>query len=255
MASNNWQSLKRKISNSNEKDATIKKRTRNSNELNNAVESLNTALDPSLTEPSPVKTISNKIKCKYVALDCEMVGIGIAGKHSALARCSMVDFDGIQIYDKHVRPQGYVTDFRTKWSGIRKKDLRASHAISLQQCQEEVAQILKDKILVGHALKNDLSVLMLSHSKTMIRDTARFRPYMRPHGKKGGKFRPRALRDLAKQHFGMIIQAGEHDSCEDARVAMLLYKQKMEDWEKSLKDRSLRNKAKALQKQEDDKER
>lgn len=39
--------------------------------------------------------------------------------------------------------------------------------------------MLKDKILVGHALKNDLDVLMLSHPRTMIRDTARYRPYMR----------------------------------------------------------------------------
>ena len=42
-----------------------------------------------------------------------------------------------------------------------------------------MANILKDKVLVGHALKNDLDVLMLSHPRTMIRDTARYRPYMR----------------------------------------------------------------------------
>ena len=29
-------------------------------------------------------------KWKYVALDCEMVGIGLTGKQSALARCSIV---------------------------------------------------------------------------------------------------------------------------------------------------------------------
>ena len=47
------------------------------------------------------------------------------------------------------------------------------------QCQAAVANILKDKVLVGHALKNDLDVLMLSHPRTMIRDTATYRPYMR----------------------------------------------------------------------------
>ena len=74
-----------------------------------------------------------------------------------------------------------------------------------------MADILKDKILVGHALKNDLSVLMLQHKRSMIRDTATFRPYMRPHGKKGGKFKPRALRDLSRQFLNQVIQTGEHD--------------------------------------------
>lgn len=105
------------------------------------------------------------------------------------------------------------------------------------QCQDEVAAILKDKILVGHALKNDLNVLMLKHSKSMIRDTATYQPYMRPHPKKRGKFKPRALRDLSKQFLNKIIQTGEHDSCEDARVALQLYQLKQDEWEKSIIER------------------
>ena len=120
-----------------------------------------------------------KMKSNYVGLDCEMVGIGLSGKQSALARCCMVDFEGEVIYDKYVRPKGFVTDFRTQWSGIRKQDLRAGEAITLLECQENVTALLKDKFLVGHALKNDLDVLMLGHPKKMIRDTACFKPYMR----------------------------------------------------------------------------
>lgn len=120
-----------------------------------------------------------KMKSNYVGLDCEMVGIGLSGKQSALARCCIVDFEGVVIYDKYVRPKGFVTDFRTQWSGIRKQDLRAGEAITLLECQENVASILKSKFLVGHALKNDLDVLMLSHPRKMIRDTATFKPYMR----------------------------------------------------------------------------
>lgn len=142
--------------------------------------------------------LSAKIKSNYLGLDCEMVGIGPDGTQSALARCCIVDFDGEVVYDEFVRPPGFVTDFRTKWSGIRKKDLRQGTAISLQevyhfmrnsiscltslafgQCQSAVANLLKDKILVGHALSNDLDVLMLSHPRRMIRDTASYRPYMR----------------------------------------------------------------------------
>ena len=72
-------------------------------------------------------------KLKYIGLDCEMVGVGPSGKLSALARCCLVDYDGISIYDKFVRPKGYVTDFRTKYSGIRSKNLRDGIAISFEQ--------------------------------------------------------------------------------------------------------------------------
>jgi interferon-stimulated 20 kDa exonuclease-like 2 len=79
------------------------------------------------------RPISSKIKANYIGLDCEMVGIGPNGTQSALARCCLVDFDGAVIYDEFVKPPGFVTDFRTKWSGIRKKDLRQGTAISLQE--------------------------------------------------------------------------------------------------------------------------
>jgi RNA exonuclease 4 len=92
-----------------------------------------------------------------------------------------------------------------------------------RQCQAEVAKILKGKILVGHALKNDLSVLLLSHPRNKIRDTSRYKPLMRPHGRKQGKFRPRALRDLTIQHFKVDIQAGEHDSVSMTRPSSVQY--------------------------------
>lgn len=59
-------------------------------------------------------------------------------------------------YDKHVVPNERVTDFRTFVSGVKPKDLRGG--LSLRKCQDEVAAILDGKVLVGHALKNDLAV-------------------------------------------------------------------------------------------------
>lgn len=80
--------------------------------------------------------VNSKTKSNYVALDCEMVGIGINGKQSALARCCVVDFDGRVLYDKFVRPPSFVTDFRTKWSGVRKQDLRQGTAATLLEVHE-----------------------------------------------------------------------------------------------------------------------
>ena len=59
-------------------------------------------------------------------------------------------------YDKHVTPNERVTDFRTRVSGVKASHLKGN--FRLRQCQEEIAAIIKGKILVGHALHNDLKV-------------------------------------------------------------------------------------------------
>lgn len=259
--SSNWSKLKEKLAASNTSNASTGKGIKR-RELSQSVNASHVTQQESddTTTDAISKAISRRTKAlrdKIVALDCEMVGIGLSGKQSVLARCSMVDYDGNVLYDKFVRPPVLVTDFRTKWSGVRKRDLRVDHSITFAECQLEVAAILKNKVLVGHALKNDLSVLMLSHSKSMIRDTATFRPYMRPHGKKGGKWKPRALRDLTKQFLGKVIQTGEHDSCEDARCSLELYKLKAEEWEKfnleKKAERKLKMTSKHILSSEDDK--
>jgi RNA exonuclease 4 len=55
---------------------------------------------------------------KYIAIDCEMVGIGPGGYESALARVSIVNFHGHVVIDKFVKPKEQVTDYRTHVSGI-----------------------------------------------------------------------------------------------------------------------------------------
>lgn len=75
------------------------------------------------SESSRVDVDSSE-KGKYVALDCEMVGVGSDGKHSALARVSIVDWDGKVLLDTHVKVAERVTDFRTHVSGIRPGDIK-----------------------------------------------------------------------------------------------------------------------------------
>lgn len=71
-----------------------------------------------------------------VALDCEMVGTGPGGRCSELARCSILDYHGNVLYDKYVRPCQPVTDYRTRWSGIRRHHLH--NATPFAQAREEV---------------------------------------------------------------------------------------------------------------------
>ncbi|KAJ1958999.1 3'-5' exonuclease [Dispira parvispora] len=153
----------------------------------------------------------------YLAIDCEMVGVGPDGTESALARVSLVNFHGQVVLDEYVRPEEPVTDYRTEISGISSHHLEG--APSFQAVQIAVSKITKDRVLVGHALDHDLKALLLSHPRHQVRDTAyhpRFRKLVR------GK--TPALKFLAHAYFGITIQDGSHSSVEDAQAAMLVYR-------------------------------
>lgn len=164
---------------------------------------------------------------KYIALDCEMVGIGpTPDQDSQLARVSIVDFHGAQLYDSYVLPKLPVTDYRTAVSGITPALLRQGYARDFSEVQRDVASLLEGRILVGHAIKNDLSALMLSHPKRDIRDTSRH-----PAFRKLSMGRAPALKKLAKEFLGVEIQGGEHSSVEDARATMLLFRREKDAFE------------------------
>ena len=60
-----------------------------------------------------------------VAMDCEMVGLG-PSRESGLARCSLVDYHGSVLYDKFIRPEGDITDYRTPVSGITARNMEGA---------------------------------------------------------------------------------------------------------------------------------
>lgn len=154
---------------------------------------------------------------KYLAIDCEMVGIGPSGHLSALARVSVVDFHGRQVYDSYVRPREAVTDWRTHVSGVGPGHMATAR--EFDAVREVVAGLLRGRIVVGHDVKHDLAVLELDHSVKMVRDTAKFSGF-----KKYGNGPKPKLKVLAREVLGVEIQNGEHSSVEDARVAMLLFR-------------------------------
>lgn len=175
----------------------------------------------------PVSTNASEGVGRYVALDCEMVGVGAEGQLHALARVSIVNYHGHVILDSYVKPLEQVVDYRTAVSGIKPHHLR--DARSLKEVREEVCKLLEGKIVIGHALHNDFACLMLSHPRSQLRDTTKFRPF-----RAMAKGKNPSLRRLAQEVLGVKIQDGEHDSVEDARVAMLLYRKHKDEWENYL---------------------
>jgi len=183
-----------------------------------------------------VESISEEEKSRYVGIDCEMVGCGVGGYHSALARVSIVNWDGDVVLDKFVRVEEEVTDYRTFVSGITASDLNSPHAISFDECRSLVLQTIQDKIVVGHGLKSDFDVLQIRHEWHMIRDTAKYQPFMREHHFEQGLLVPRKLKELARDKLGLVIQEDgqQHDSVEDATAAMELYIKHRRKWEKAV---------------------
>ena len=124
---------------------------------------------------------------KYLALDCEMVGVGIDGAESSLARVSLVNFYGAIQLDEFVRQRERVVDYRTQFSGIRELDMikgmyvSATYTVNRSDAlqtakpfdaiQKQVAERLKDRILIGHAVHNDLKVCtpdLVFHTHTHV---------------------------------------------------------------------------------------
>ena len=159
-------------------------------------------------------------------MDCEFVGVGPEGKESALARISIVNYFGHVVFDEFVKPREKVVEWRTWVSGIKPEHMK--NAITFKEAQKKTADILEGRILVGHALKHDLEALMLSHPKSLLRDTSRHLPFRKLYAK--GK--TPSLKKLTTEVLKISIQEGEHSSVEDARATMLLYKKEKTEFEK-----------------------
>ena len=164
-----------------------------------------------------------------MAMDCEMVGVGYGGRRSALARVTIVDWNLNTVYDEFVQPTEPVTDYRTFVSGITADDLE--DAIDLDTCRQQVQALLQDKILVGHALKNDLHALRIQHPWQQTRDTAKYEPFMQIRFDDGILW-PRKLQHLAAEKLDKQIQVSEHSAYEDAATALELYRKVRPKWEK-----------------------
>ncbi|XP_016056121.1 PREDICTED: apoptosis-enhancing nuclease [Miniopterus natalensis] len=183
---------------------------------------------PCSRKPTPRES-SGALPRKCVAIDCEMVGTGPRGRVSELARCSVVSYHGDVLYDKYIRPEMPIVDYRTRWSGITRQHMRK--AIPFQVAQKEILKLLKGKVVVGHALHNDFKALKYVHPRSQTRDTTCV-----PNLLSQPALQTRArvsLKDLALQLLHKKIQVGQqgHSSVEDAMTAMELYQLVEVQWE------------------------
>ncbi|XP_057691121.1 interferon-stimulated 20 kDa exonuclease-like 2 [Corythoichthys intestinalis] len=190
------------------------------------------------SRPIPVpRCLPSGLPSKYLAMDCEMVGTGPKGSISHLGRCSIVSYEGDVVFDKFIKPSVPVTDYRTRWSGLRARDLK--NATPYVQARKEILKLLAGKVVIGHAVHNDFQVLQYSHPAALTRDTSRIPLLNRRAGFEEKSIA--SLKRLTKAIFNRDIQTGRrgHSSLEDARATMDLYKLVENEWEKTLASRKM----------------
>jgi RNA exonuclease 4 len=187
--------------------------------------------------------VDDDVKSRYLAIDCEMVGIGPLGTTSRLARVAVVNWRGEVVYDAHVRVEERVTDYRTFVSGITPEDLlESSGAVSFDEARSAVVGLIRGRVLVGHGLRNDFAALGIwDHPWHDVRDTARYEPFMRSPGPgeynpTGAALVPKKLRTLARDKLGVEIQVEgtPHSPVEDAVAALGLYRRHRAKWERAV---------------------
>lgn len=169
-----------------------------------------------------------------VALDCEMVGTGKYGGRSSVARVTLIDWEGNPIVDTYVSQNRPVTDYRTFVSGITKENLEGA-TMTLEHCRELLSQLLYNRILVGHALKNDMEALGITHPWWLTRDTATYLPFMKKRVNISAWW-PRKLKELANEKLEREIQilGKPHSPFQDALAALDLYKTVQSEWESDI---------------------
>ncbi|WWC69858.1 uncharacterized protein I206_103801 [Kwoniella pini CBS 10737] len=163
---------------------------------------------------------------EYLAIDCEFVG---SKRGNELAKVGIVNYQGSIIFESfvYVNPRN-VIDYRTSKSRIRAKDLEG--APTYEKVIIIIKDILKNKIIIGHTLFNDLNVIGYKISYDSFRDTALYIPLRRKVGINKEGIYP-SLSNLSKKNLGIDIQQNEHDPIEDARSTMAIFMKVRENYE------------------------
>lgn len=132
--------------------------------------------------------------------------------------------DGSKLLDELVKPDQPIIDYLTKYSGITPAAMSTA-TCSLRRAQKHVRKLVDhDTILVGHGLENDLKAMQLAHpycvDTSLLYDHHRGPPYKPSLRFLARNYLKRHIQDRNDSHIG-------HDSAEDARATLDLFKLKL----------------------------
>ncbi|KAJ2956748.1 hypothetical protein NQZ79_g7424 [Umbelopsis isabellina] len=186
----------------------------------------------------PKKGTLISIDAEFVALSQEETEIRSDGTKSVLrpsrlclARVSVLrgesnDLEGLPFIDDYIVNSEPIVDYLTDYSGIEAGDLdpqTSKHTLVPLKIAYKKLRLLVDLgcIFIGHGLKSDFRIINILVPPEQVIDTLDIY-YMR------NRQRKISLRFLAWALLELDIQQVTHNSIEDAKTALLLYKKYLE---------------------------
>ena len=117
-------------------------------------------------------------------------------------RCTVVNFNGMIVFDKHVKIVEPITDYRGLDKSLSTDVLL--HGEEFATLHKAVSEIIKDRIIIGHSLSSDFEALRIIQPMHQVRDTA-YSSLFCPDG-------PRPLKSLVMDRLGINFEYGVQTS-------------------------------------------
>ncbi|KAF0476152.1 RNA exonuclease 4 [Gigaspora margarita] len=165
-------------------------------------------------------------------LDCEFMLIGPRKAtilNTVVVQVAIVDYDGNILLNEYVRPDAPISYWRTS------RDYLYINGTSPAQMLSKVHQIVKDKIIVGFNLFNDITGLRINNSPDMLRDVELCPKYKLRNGL------TLSLKAAVQMDLNRTIQRGGfHEALEDALATMELFRVNRDFWDDMIPKRDFR---------------